>query len=184
LSVLLLAALIFAHARFELESAEKFICTLLLGFLLIGLGGVSVLSLMLLDNGGPLVGGLIAVVCVCDISAYFVGRLVGGVKLAPAISPGKTISGALGGFTLGGAIGVCMLRLVHPAASLPTAVFVAGGVALSAQLGDLAKSVIKRLWGAKDSGALLPGHGGVLDRVDGILGGGIFLWGMLVLGAL
>jgi phosphatidate cytidylyltransferase len=102
-----------------------------------------------------------------DTLAYFVGSQIGRHKLCPAISPGKTIEGAAGGL-LGSIIGVAIfsallkLPLVH-------AVMIGILVGLSAQLGDLVESSVKRFAGVKDSGQLLPGHGGVLDRFDSIL---------------
>ncbi|WP_366941388.1 phosphatidate cytidylyltransferase [Acidocella sp.] len=130
---------------------------------------------------------LILVVWGTDIGAYIVGRLFGGVKLAPRISPGKTWSGALGGLALGGACGAG-LAATHGA---PAYAFGAG-VLLSfvAQAGDLLESAIKRKLGVKDSGRTIPGHGGLFDRLDGFLTaapmaallaasmhGGVGLWG-------
>ncbi len=102
-----------------------------------------------------------------DIGAYLLGRMLGGPKLAPAISPGKTWSGALGG--------LLAVLLVGWIAALvwggtPTrAMLVAAGLGIAAQLGDLLESAIKRGFGVKDSGWIIPGHGGVLDRVDAIM---------------
>ncbi|MCE5284750.1 MAG: phosphatidate cytidylyltransferase [Pelosinus sp.] len=102
-----------------------------------------------------------------DTLAYFVGSQLGRHKLCPAISPGKTVEGAVGGL-LGSIIGttvfsaVLKLPLVH-------AIMLGILVGLAAQLGDLTESSIKRFAGVKDSGQLLPGHGGVLDRFDSIL---------------
>ena len=109
---------------------------------------------------------LFAVVWATDIAGYFVGRAIGGPKLAPRISPGKTWSGAIGGvvFAVAAALGVAAL------AQLPQMVPIAAiAVALSvvAQAGDLMESAIKRRFNAKDAGTLIPGHGGVMDRLDG-----------------
>lgn len=105
---------------------------------------------------------LLLVVWMTDIGAYAVGRLVGGPKLAPAISPGKTISGALGGLVIGIATGVLV-------AWSPHAILPAAALSLISQVGDLAESALKRRLGVKDSGTTIPGHGGLLDRLDGIL---------------
>lgn len=101
-----------------------------------------------------------------DIFAYFAGRSIGGPKLAPSISPGKTWSGLAGGVAgaaLGGALVVHLGGLA--AGLIPLAPF----MALAAQAGDLFESALKRRAGVKDSGRLLPGHGGALDRLDGLL---------------
>lgn len=104
-----------------------------------------------------------------DVGAYLVGRALKGPKLAPAISPGKTISGGLGGLAFGGLSGLaCAVAFglpLNPFAALGV------GVVLSAigQAGDLAESLLKRQAGVKDSGTLIPGHGGVFDRIDSLL---------------
>ncbi|MFT9417890.1 phosphatidate cytidylyltransferase [Acetobacter sp.] len=111
---------------------------------------------------------VVAVVVASDTSAYMAGRLIGGPKLAPRISPGKTRSGALGGFVgavlMGGGI-----ALLSGLGSVKMALVWGGILGVSAQLGDLAESAMKRALGVKDSGTLLPGHGGLLDRFDGLV---------------
>jgi phosphatidate cytidylyltransferase len=104
---------------------------------------------------------LLVAVWASDIGAYLVGRLVGGPRLAPRVSPGKTWSGAAGGLLAAAAAGAAAGR-GHGA--------VAGALlSVLAQGGDLAESLAKRRAGVKDSGALIPGHGGLLDRLDGLL---------------
>src|SRR4051794_31631969 len=111
---------------------------------------------------------LFAVVWVTDIAAYFAGRAFGGPKLWPEVSPKKTWSGALGG-TLGGiATGVLTVKLMGVSVS-PMLVVVACFLSVIAQAGDLLESAFKRHFGAKDAGQLIPGHGGVMDRLDGFL---------------
>ncbi|MBU6357004.1 MAG: phosphatidate cytidylyltransferase [Rhodospirillales bacterium] len=105
---------------------------------------------------------LLVVVWMTDIGAYAVGRLAGGPKLAPAISPGKTVSGAVGGLVIGVAAGLLVAR--SPAAILPGAI-----ISIVSQAGDLAESALKRRLGVKDSGRTIPGHGGLFDRLDGVL---------------
>jgi phosphatidate cytidylyltransferase len=111
---------------------------------------------------------LFAVVWASDILAYFVGRLIGGPKLAPRLSPKKTWSGALGG-----ALGAVMAAsLVAALAGLgPWSALAAIGFVLSvtSQAGDLFESAFKRWYGAKDAGRLIPGHGGLMDRLDGFI---------------
>lgn len=103
-----------------------------------------------------------------DIGAYFFGHFFGKRKLAPEVSPGKTIEGALGGLLASFLVVLFMTRLAH-IWDLPNAFIYAVMVASASQLGDLAESLIKRSLGAKDSGNTLPGHGGILDRLDSLL---------------
>lgn len=109
-----------------------------------------------------------------DVGAYAFGRLLGERKLIPSVSPGKTVAGAVGGTLLAIAIALLYVRLVlPPVAQLSmrpaTAVAFAVIVAVVAQVGDLVESLFKREAGVKNSSELLPGHGGVLDRVDSLL---------------
>jgi phosphatidate cytidylyltransferase len=109
-----------------------------------------------------------------DIGAYVFGRAFGRRKLMPEVSPGKTIAGAVGGLAVAIAISVCYERFaLRPAASLGLtlwgAVLFGGVVSVAAQIGDLVESMLKRQAGVKDSSHLIPGHGGVLDRIDSLL---------------
>jgi phosphatidate cytidylyltransferase len=111
---------------------------------------------------------LFAIVWATDIVAYFVGRTIGGRKLWPAVSPKKTWAGALGG-TLGGiAAGLLTVKLMGLSVT-PMLVLVACVLSMAAQGGDLIESAIKRYFGAKDASQLIPGHGGLMDRLDGFL---------------
>ena len=111
---------------------------------------------------------LFAIVWATDIAAYFAGRAIGGPKLWPAVSPKKTWSGAVGG-TLGGvAAGLVVVKL-RGLAVAPVLVLVAFVLSVVAQAGDLLESAIKRHFGAKDASQLIPGHGGLMDRLDGFL---------------
>ena len=117
---------------------------------------------------------LVLLVWASDSGAYVAGRAISGPKLAPAISPGKTWAGALGGLAATCLFGLAFAgfaRTALPAASasLPHAAVIAGGLGLVAQAGDLLESAIKRHVGVKDSGWLIPGHGGLLDRLDALL---------------
>lgn len=109
---------------------------------------------------------------VCDSAAMFGGQRIGGPKLAPSISPGKTRAGALAGVAGGTAAGVLLTVLVFPRTGVVLGVLPAAVLALVisviAQVGDLAESLLKREAGVKDSSALIPGHGGVLDRLDSL----------------
>ncbi len=109
-----------------------------------------------------------------DTGAYFAGRLIGGPKLIPAVSPGKTVAGAVGGVVLSVVMAFAFVRLLLvPHAQLgltPLGIVVFGiGISLVAQTGDLVESLLKREAGVKDSSSLLPGHGGLLDRIDSVL---------------
>jgi phosphatidate cytidylyltransferase len=127
------------------------------------------------EDGERLVLWLLATVVVTDTGAFFAGRLIGGPRLAPRISPKKTWAG------LGGAVaGTCLLgfayRALDPGApSGPVLALAGAAIACVAQMGDLAESWVKRHFGAKDSSQLIPGHGGLLDRVDGLVAAAIFL---------
>lgn len=113
--------------------------------------------------------GLALVIWGSDIGAYLAGRAIGGPKLAPRISPGKTWSGATGGMLASALIAFGAAKLLTSGNSFPPALLL--GVVLSAigQAGDLAESAAKRRCGVKDSGHLIPGHGGLLDRLDATL---------------
>jgi len=118
------------------------------------------------NNGVLWIFWVLLLVASCDIGAFFAGRLFGRKKLAPLISPGKTMEGAFGGILCGTVI--CGGILLLAGLSI---IWLFYTVLLSAVciLGDLFESVLKRERGVKDSGSLLPGHGGILDRIDAIL---------------
>lgn len=130
-----------------------------------------VLFLWLARTGG--VGRLtllwiFAVVWATDIGAYAVGRQVGGPRLAPRWSPGKTWAGLIGGAACAALAGWATARLIGASSALPL-VSISAALAIIEQFGDLAESVAKRRFGVKDSSGLIPGHGGLLDRLDGLL---------------
>lgn len=101
-----------------------------------------------------------------DIFAYFAGRAIGGPKLAPTISPNKTWAGLIGGMAGAAVLGAVVAALLGLGAPL---LYLGAPMGLIAQAGDLYESGVKRRAGVKDSGTILPGHGGVLDRLDGLL---------------
>lgn len=111
---------------------------------------------------------VLLVVWASDIGAYLFGRLIGGPKLAPGLSPNKTWAGALGGLALAVVVGILMAN-EFGAPSWAKGGVIAIVLSLASQSGDLAESAFKRRFGVKDSGALIPGHGGILDRLDGML---------------
>ncbi|MGE0225338.1 MAG: phosphatidate cytidylyltransferase [Acetobacteraceae bacterium] len=104
-----------------------------------------------------------------DITAYLTGRLIGGPRLAPSISPGKTWSGAAGGLAGAVAAATILAFAVQPPISMLWLLGISIVLGIVAQLGDLLESRVKRQFGVKDSGHLIPGHGGLLDRLDALL---------------
>jgi phosphatidate cytidylyltransferase len=138
------------------------------GTLWIALGVIAFLVLTdLPEKVHETVFWLLTTVWANDIAAYAVGRSVGGPKLAPRLSPNKTWAGFAGGVAAAGLVGG--LVGLATGASLVPLVLVSLLLGVAGQLGDLAESWAKRHFGAKDSGRLIPGHGGLLDRVDGLL---------------
>jgi phosphatidate cytidylyltransferase len=111
---------------------------------------------------------LFAVVWTTDTVAYFAGRLIGGPKLMPRVSPSKTWSGALGG-TLAAGAGGTLVAGFFGLGSLVTVAAIAVGLSAASQIGDLAESAIKRRFEVKDASNLIPGHGGLMDRLDGFV---------------
>lgn len=120
-----------------------------------------------------------AMVWATDIGAYFAGRAFGGARLAPKISPSKTWSGLVGGMIAALIVGA---TLGDRGAIIGVPLWIGLIMGLIAQLGDLAQSWMKRRAGVKDSGALIPGHGGVFDRVDGLLPVALILGGLAFAG--
>jgi len=193
LFVALLAALVYWEwrgivLRFPGDGRTRMLW-LAAGLVYVGAAAWSLLSL----EAGPRVL-LILLVIATDIGAYFAGRAIGGPKIAPAISPSKTWAGLGGGMIGAALVAALACRFFAPAlgsatvhwASAPgmMALVALGGacVAVVAQIGDFFESWMKRRAGVKDSGALIPGHGGVFDRVDGLLLAAIFIGLLMVLG--
>ena len=111
---------------------------------------------------------LLGIVWLTDIGAYAFGRVIGGPLLAPSISPGKTWAGAVGGLLLavaGAYFGARFMTILLPLGAIALAIC----LSIATQCGDLFESVVKRRFDKKDSGTILPGHGGILDRIDGLL---------------
>lgn len=143
--------------------------------------GGFLVSMTLLRNGAVDQSGIFALLFLCasvwatDIGAYFAGRAIGGPKLAPAISPNKTISGAVGG-VISAMIGAGLVTMVFGVKNLTIYLLLAAFLSVISQAGDLYESWIKRRAGVKDSGSIIPGHGGAMDRVDGLVFAAISLW--------
>jgi phosphatidate cytidylyltransferase len=139
-----------------------------LGTVWIAGGCVAFLWLDRPDHGGQAaIFWLLGVVWATDIVAYIAGKTIGGPRLAPRLSPNKTWAGLAGGLFGGGMVGLAAAALADRPAALLIAVSLIAS--LSAQGGDLAESAAKRRYAVKDTSGLIPGHGGVLDRLDGLL---------------
>lgn len=160
------------------------------GVLYLGLGATALISLRQDDLvGRDNVIFLLLVVWASDIAAYAAGRSLGGPKIAPAISPNKTWSGSIGGLIGASAVGLGAAMFLSSGGSPARIVMVSASLGVATQAGDMFESWIKRRFGVKDSSGLIPGHGGLLDRLDGVLaaaplaallgaaaGAGVHLW--------
>lgn len=145
------------------------------GDILAGLGGIFYIGLFIyfylirtLDGGLAWVLTLLLGTWASDIAAYVVGKKLGKRKLAPTLSPGKTVAGALGGIA-GGALGALSVNLLYPVAPQYVAVVLGLTIGLFGLFGDLFESSLKRTAGIKDTGKAIPGHGGFLDRFDSMI---------------
>lgn len=150
------------------------------GLAYIGMAVVSMVWLRAIDENGLLIVWLFFSVWAMDVGGYFAGKGIGGPKLAPQISPKKTWAGLAGGVVLSALVGAAIAYIfdwipVHFAA------LGSGVIAIIAQIGDLYESAIKRTFDVKDSGTLIPGHGGILDRVDGLIFAAPFAAAMMIL---
>lgn len=112
---------------------------------------------------------LICLVVVTDTFAYFIGRLIGGVKFSPRISPNKTLAGVIGGLLAAAICSPFLAGYLQISGSVVLQIAIGICVAFLTVFGDLLESCIKRIYQTKDSGSILPGHGGILDRVDGLM---------------
>jgi len=167
-SALVAAALMLARVT------EPRVAWLSLGVLYAGVPAIAAVALRGPDTstfastGAVAVIFVLAIVWATDTAAYFSGRLIGGPKLAPRFSPKKTWSGAIGGAVAGVVAGQLVAAAAGIGVSVPLAL-VALLLSAVGQAGDLAESAMKRHFGVKDSGVLIPGHGGIMDRVDGLV---------------
>jgi phosphatidate cytidylyltransferase len=144
------------------------------GILYAGLPGIAAVALrgtapaFSLSNGLAALAFVFLVVWATDTAAYFAGRRIGGPKLAPRFSPKKTWSGAIGGVLAALATGAIAGSLLDDPTPMALGL-VAVALSVVSQAGDLGESAMKRHFGVKDSGRLIPGHGGIMDRVDGLV---------------
>jgi phosphatidate cytidylyltransferase len=133
----------------------------------VAIPAVSVLYVMR-EGGSRSVFWLLAVVWATDIGAYAFGRTIGGPKLAPSVSPNKTWSGAVGGLVSAVLISAGLLIWAYGQEVSAVLLILAAALSVVSQAGDLFESALKRRYQVKDSGGLIPGHGGVMDRFDGL----------------
>ena len=172
LLVLMFSIYIFMHVQLE-ERLARLACTLL-GSLYLGYLLPHWSSLFRLPHGRAWVFFVLVVIMAGDIWAYFVGRRFGTKKLAPEISPGKTVEGAVG-YVLGSVLAGSLVGIfLDIGLSWIELAIVSGLLSVLGQLGDLFESWIKRVFAVKDSGRLLPGHGGLLDRLDSLIFPAVF----------
>ena len=154
------------------QSGAERVLWLLAGIVYVGAAVAALVLLREFDHGMLLVGGLIALVAAIDIGAYAAGRTFGGPKIAPSISPSKTWAGLIGAAVAASLVFVFVLApIVETRFMSGLGMLIAGGIATAviAQAGDFFESWLKRRAGVKDSSQLIPGHGGLFDRVDGLL---------------
>ncbi len=152
-----------------------------LGLLYVSVPCAGFLLLREAPSGWIAVLFILIVVWTTDIAAFFAGRAIGGPKLWQRVSPKKTWSGALGGFAAALIAGGILAALTRTA-GFWSGVLLAAPLSIAAEAGDLFELAVKRKFGAKDSGAIIPGHGGVLDRVDGLFGAAALAWLIAALG--
>lgn len=141
---------------------------LFIGLILLTSTWLAIASILMMENGKWLIGLAMATVILADVGGYVVGKLFGRHKLAPTISPGKTWEGLFGG-VLFQLVFIGLLKIALPDADLLMLVLLIIPVGLISVVGDLFESMVKRQRGVKDSSSLLPGHGGILDRLDGVM---------------
>ena len=137
----------------------------LIGFLYILIPLYSVMELRFIDKN--IILWLFFVVWSTDIFAYFIGKNLGGPKLIQSISPNKTWSGLIGGMVSAAIIGLLSTLMFE--GGILFFMITSALLAVIAQIGDLFESKVKRIFGVKDSGTIIPGHGGILDRIDGLM---------------
>lgn len=156
----------------QMAKISKKISWYLTGFFYALLPCLALVYLRDLAYGKVLIYWLVFSVWATDIGAYFSGRTIGGPKIAPKISPSKTWSGLIGGMLFASIIGKLFFELLPVKYNI---LMISPLIAIIAQAGDFFESWVKRTFGVKDSGNLIPGHGGILDRVDGLVTASIFI---------
>lgn len=186
-SLSLIAALFFLGLRLFLKkdpgSSMQETATVLLGLLYVP--GLLTFQLSLAQRSPVWIILLYTSVWAADSAAYYIGKNLGRYKLYEAISPNKTVEGAVGSL-LGGAAGALLIRaaLLQQIGLIPC-IIIGAAIGAATIIGDLVESMLKRDAGVKDSGNIIPGHGGILDKIDGsTFAGPVFFWVCLALGVL
>jgi phosphatidate cytidylyltransferase len=178
LTTAVIPPLLWLLSRQQKEGAFATWAWTIAGILYIGWLLSHMVALRGLEDGRNWVFFVLFVTWLSDTAAFFTGRRLGRHKLAPNISPGKTWEGAIGG--IGGAIAMSVLFFTPTPFQLPLAYWqvipLSIGVSALGQAGDVVESLLKRNLGAKDSGTLMPGHGGMLDRMDSIIFAGVLVY--------
>jgi phosphatidate cytidylyltransferase len=164
-------ALVFAPALLSVGLLKTDRRVFALYSVMICVAGIGFYSLRA-DYGLVWIIWLALVVIASDVMGYFAGRLIGGPKFWPKVSPKKTWSGTVAGWFGAIIVALFFIRLTD---SMSELIVISVMLAIAAQMGDIAESAIKRKAGVKDSSALIPGHGGLLDRFDGMLGASVIL---------
>lgn len=156
------------HKKFKsINDIQLFSFQFIVGFIYSVIFPILVISLLKNENGIYWYFCLLTVVFTGDVGAYIFGTLWGKIKLAPELSPKKSLQGSLGGLLFSSLAG-CMFSLLIPQVSWVILLLLGFFGGLLGQIGDFYESLMKRIAGVKDSGTIMPGHGGVLDRVDGL----------------
>jgi phosphatidate cytidylyltransferase len=153
----------------EITLAPRRVGLAVMGAVYCGVMLSALVRLRQLDHGAIWIFLALAVTWANDTGGYFAGRAFGKTKLYPRISPSKTVEGAIGGAAFSIFWGVLVFKLGLPALPLWGGAVIGAGASVLGPLGDLSESAMKRAYGAKDSGKLLPGHGGMLDRLDALI---------------
>ncbi|PVA06073.1 phosphatidate cytidylyltransferase [Thalassorhabdomicrobium marinisediminis] len=125
-----------------------------------------------IDYGFTWLIWLVSIVVVTDIAGYFAGKSIGGPKFWPAVSPKKTWSGTIGGWVGAALVGAIFMSFTN---ANWTIIVISVVISFAGQMGDIAESALKRRQGVKDSSTLIPGHGGLFDRFDALLGAALFM---------
>ena len=177
MALVALAALALPHS----PQALGWLGAAVLSAVWIGLPVAALLALNAGAAGGEVLLFLLATVMLGEAGGFGGGKLIGGPRLAPSLSPGKTWAGFVAQLAVGGAVGAVLAPPLSVGFGPGTGLLLGAWISAAAALGDLFESFWKRAAGRKDSGRLIPGHGGLLDRVDGVLFGSLALWAASVI---
>ena len=176
LALLIFLAFLWLAWRGEIGTALHDWLILVGGVFYLGFLGSHLIFLRALDNGRDWLLLAVLATFAADTAAYFLGRAMGRTKLAPRISPGKTVEGTLGGLLAGAAVVILLNWALGPRIDAAQIIPLALLLPVAAAVGDLGESLLKRGAGVKDASALIPGHGGFLDRLDSLLFTGVLVY--------